>query len=147
VSWAALFLVTLTGCILPSDPTSGLGVTLDGDEVVVLFNLCPGQHVRDLQVRTTGDFPPEEAEVLWQITSTADRSPGEIELGSVPDGYEELVPLDVDVLAMDFFGLSADLGDIQVATSVRTSDLSEDEVLLDGHSFSRDEFSALDCNF
>jgi hypothetical protein len=68
-------------------------------------------------------------------------------LGSVPDGYEELVPLDVDVLAMDFFGLSADLGDIQVATSVRTSDLSEDEVLLDGHSFSRDEFSALDCNF
>jgi len=147
MSWAVVLLVTMTGCIFPSDPTSGLGVTLDNGDVVALFNLCPGQSVRELQVETAGDFPPDEAEVLWQIKSSDNGVSGEIELGSAPEGYAELVALDVDLMALDVFGLSADLEDIQVGTSVTTSDLSEDRVVLDGHFFTRDEFLALDCNY
>lgn len=131
---------------IPSRPTSGLGVTRTDEGIRVIVNLCPGEELEVLRVETAGDFAPEESEVLWHIASTSG-STDTVDLGEVPPGYEELVPLDADLDSMEIVGLTAELNGLEVTTSFRNDEVTLDQVLLDGHAFTIAEFKSLDCNY
>jgi hypothetical protein len=69
-------------------------------------------------------------------------------VGDTPEGFDQLVPLESDLLSMEAFGVYVTFRDGLVAVdSVYPEDLSKEAVVLSRHQFTRDEFFALDCDF
>jgi hypothetical protein len=142
-----LVMLTAAAC-LPTTPTGGLGFILVDGEIHMLINRCDGDEVVEVNFRTTSnseDFDPED---LWLVEGRETVTLDEWIAGDTPDGFDQLVPLETDLLSLEAFGAYVTFRDGFVAIeSVYPEDLSEDAVVLSGHEFTRDEFFALDCNF
>lgn len=148
VSLAPLMLA-LSGCfVFPNTPTSSIGALLEDGEIHLLFNMCPNEALKYVDVRTSSNDLSVETAILWQVEANAGQELSEVVIGEAPPEFEETVPLgDTDLLELEAFGVRADMGFGEVSTSVIPEELEEAVVVLEGHRYSREEFFALDCSF
>jgi hypothetical protein len=142
-----LVVLTAVAC-LPTDPTSGIGFILVDDEIHMLINRCEGDEIVEVNVRTTSDSEDFDPEDLWLVEGRETMTLDEWIVGDTPEGFDQLVPLESDLLSMEAFGVYVTFRDGLVAVdSVYPEDLSKEAVVLSRHQFTRDEFFALDCDF
>lgn len=147
-AWLVAVSLIASSCVLPSDPTSGIGAMLDGDEMRLFFNLCPGERVMRVEVRSSGNIPESEVKVIWSIESDSGEPLTELVVGSIPEGFDEVSPLqDVEFQRLEAVGVSADFGDIEPVTTIWADELEAGMVTLAGRSYTPAEFFALDCNY
>lgn len=138
--WLAVLALVLTACM----PTSSIGFTLRGDEIVVLLNLCDGEQLGELELMDADNGTP----VLWAIEATDPRSVSEVVIGQVPEGFTETVPLTTDVFSSERIWVDTFRNSELISSGVvPVSDLAEGEVWLDGETFTTEEYAELNCAY
>lgn len=149
VTWTAAVIISLPGCfVVPNTPTSSVGALLEDGEIHLLFNMCPNEALEYVDVRTSSNDLSAPTTILWQVEANVGQQLSELIIGRTPPEFQETQALgDTDLLAMEAFGVRADMGYGKVATSVFTDELEEGVVVLDGHHYSREEFFDLDCSY
>lgn len=138
--WLAVLALVLTACM----PTSSIGFTLRGDEIVVLLNLCDGEQLGELELLDADNGTP----VLWAVETTDPRTVSEVVVGQVPDGFNETVPLTTDPLSTGRIWVDTFRNRELISSGVvPVADLEEGTVWLDGETFTTDEFAELNCAY
>ncbi len=138
--WFAVLALVLTACM----PTSSIGFTLRGDEIVVLLNLCDGEQLGELELMDADNGTP----VLWAIETTDPRDVREVVIGQVPEGFTETVPLTTDVFSSERIWIDTFRNSELISSGVvPVSDLAEGEVWLDGETFTTEQYAELNCAY
>lgn len=71
-----------------------LGVWRQDDQVLLRYALCPEEHVTTVEIYDAGDIARrDDDDILWRIESTAPNEVDTFEVGVVPEGFQEEVPL------------------------------------------------------
>jgi hypothetical protein len=140
-AWFAvlLFIVTgLTACIL-GDPSLGwdlaVGESVDGGTFLLVTPCQPGLKVIDVAFMISkGGIGRVDDELIWQIHSPEGSLQRRYELGKVPTGFTETVPLQtpnaVDIIAVEvrFKGM-----DEPSRVAYKETDLDPNDVVTSGH--------------
>ena len=97
---ASMVMVSTACAAEMADERMGLSRTADGAGLVLHLAACPGEVVEAVEVSSVeGDaVGDEDDETLWRVESEGNApTPQKVEVGSVPAGFREVVPLEDDL--------------------------------------------------
>lgn len=141
LAFSCLLSWVLVACELhPLNPF--VGVSRSGDEINVEVVVCQSSTLRIWTVVTEGDSARPNDESIWEIVGSAPEGVFIVPIGSTPDGFSEVTPLEVTLPTEGDIAVYVEIDGADQVVGFLPEDIPARGVLSDGKILSDDEFQA-----